>query len=208
MASADPWPIISAERQALLSDLKSFTEEQWSSPSMCSGWSVRQVVGHMIATARMTPPQFFIGLLKAGFSFEKLAAAKIVLETAGSSADVVTRFSDIVNSRKHPPGPTVSWLGETIVHAEDVRRPLGIGHRYPTDAITRVADFYKGSNLIIGAKKRVAGLTLRATDTDWSTGTGPEVAGPVLSLVLAMTGRSAPIDDLTGEGVATLRTRP
>ena len=94
-------------------------------------------------------------------------------------------------SVKHPPGPTDTWLGEAIVHAEDIRRPLGIEHQYPTEAVVRVADFYKGSNLLIGSKNRIADLTLRATDTDWSHGTGPEVSGPILSLVMAMTGRKA-----------------
>jgi hypothetical protein len=70
-----------------------------------------------------------------------------------------------------------------------------------------VADFYKGSNLLIGSKRRIEGLTLRATDAGWTTGTGPEVSGPVLSLVMAMTGRKVADDDLAGEGVATLRSR-
>jgi hypothetical protein len=61
--------------------------------------------------------------------------------------------------------------------------------------------------VLIGSKNRVAGLTLRASDADWSHGTGPEVSGPILSLVMAMTGRKAAIDDLSGEGVATLRSR-
>ena len=70
-----------------------------------------------------------------------------------------------------------------------------------------VADFYKGSNLLIGSKNRIAGLALRATDAEWTTGTGPEVSGPILSLVMAMTGRKVADDDLTGDGVATLRSR-
>src|SRR5207248_8120528 len=106
-----------------------------------------------------------------------------------------------------PPGPKETWLGEAIVHAEDVRRALGVKHAYPTDDLTTVADFYKGSNLIIGAKKRIAGLTLRATDADWSTGTGPEVAGPAFSLMLVIAGRPAALDDLSGEGLPTLRVR-
>jgi hypothetical protein len=65
----------------------------------------------------------------------------------------------------------------------------------------RVADFSQSSNLLIGSKRRIEGLMLRATDTDWSHGTGPEVAGPILSLVMAAD------DDLTGDGVAALRTR-
>ena len=98
-------------------------------------------------------------------------------------------------------------MGETLIHGEDIRRPLGIKREHPTDAVVRVADFYKGSNLIIGAKKRIAGLQLTATDTTWSHGTGPEVSGPILSLMMAMTGRKAALDDLSGEGVATLSSR-
>jgi len=113
----------------------------------------------------------------------------------------------VLTSVKHPPGPADTWLGETIVHAEDIRRPLGIGHQYPTEAVVQVASFYQGSNLLIGSKKRIEGLTLRATDAEWSHGTGPEVSGPILSLVMAMTGRKAALDDLTGDGVATLRSR-
>jgi hypothetical protein len=64
------------------------------------------------------------------------------------------------------------------------------------------------SNLLIRAKRRISGLTLRATDTGWSSGSGPEVSGPMLSLLPAMTGRAAAVADLEGEGVATLRSRP
>jgi uncharacterized protein (TIGR03083 family) len=98
-------------------------------------------------------------------------------------------------------------LGEAILHGEDIRRPLGIAHSYPPEAVTRVADFYKGSNLLLGSKKRIAGLTLRATDVDWSIGTGPEVSGPAMSLLLAMTGRRAGLDGLSGPGLATLQSR-
>ena len=93
------------------------------------------------------------------------------------------------------------------MHSEDIRRPLGIRHDYDPEALRLAADFYKGSNTLIGAKNRIGGLTLRATDLDWSTGDGPAVEGPMASLVAAMTGRSAPVDDLSGEGVEILRSR-
>jgi hypothetical protein len=93
------------------------------------------------------------------------------------------------------------------VHSEDIRRPLGIKHAYPADAAVQVANFYKGSNLIIGAKTRIAGLTLRATDTDWQHGQGPEVSGPMMSLIMAMTGRKAALVDLSGDGVPMLARR-
>ena len=70
-----------------------------------------------------------------------------------------------------------------------------------------MTEFYAGSNVLIGGKRRVAGLTLRATDTDWSHGSGPLVEGPAVSLMLATTGRRAALEDLRGPGVETLRSR-
>jgi uncharacterized protein (TIGR03083 family) len=206
---ADPklWPMIQAERQALLADLEPLGPEQWATRSLCREWSVRDVLGHMTATAEITPAKFFPKLIGAGFRFNTMVAKDIAKQTVGPPADSVARFAARVSATTHPPGPIEAMVGESVVHSEDIRRPLGISRTYPTETLIRVADFYQGSNLIIGAKKRIAGLTLRATDAEWSTGTGPEVTGPLLSLVLAMTGRSVALDDLSGEGVATLKSR-
>jgi uncharacterized protein (TIGR03083 family) len=201
------WPTIHAERAALAADLQALSEAQWATPSLCGGWSVRDVLAHMTATARITPPGFFLKMLTSGFSFQKLQAKDIAVERGASPADTLARFRSQVNSSSHPPGPTDSWLGEVLVHSEDIRRPLGIRHAYPIDACVQTANFYKGSNLIIGAKSRIEGLRLRATDTDWAHGAGAEVAGPIHSLVMAMTGRKAAVADLTGEGLTLLESR-
>jgi uncharacterized protein (TIGR03083 family) len=208
MAAADVWPTIYSERRALAADLESLNEAQWAAPSLCEEWTVRDVLAHMTATAKTTATAFFGRMIASGFSFKKVQAKGIAAERGSSPAETLARFKAEVNSTTHPPGPTDSWLGEAIVHAEDIRRALGIKHEYPTDAMVRVADFYKGSNLLIGAKKRIIGLQLRATDASWSHGDGPEVSGPIVSLVMAMTGRPAAIADLSGDGVATLSSRP
>jgi uncharacterized protein (TIGR03083 family) len=208
MAKADVWPTIHAERQALAADLEAVTEESWTTPSLCVDWTVRDVLAHMTATAKLGPPQFLGKMITSGFSLKKVQAKDIAVERGTSPTEALIRFKAEVNSSKHPPGPSDTWLGETIVHSEDIRRPLNIKHDYPTDAAAQVASFYAGSNLLIGAKTRIAGLNLRATDADWSHGDGPEVAGPIVSLVMAMTGRKEAIDDLSGDGVATLRARP
>ena len=156
---------------------------------------MHEVLGHLTATATLTPLGFLSRMANAGFRFE-----------IGPDA-TLARFRAACNRSSGPPGPVDSWLGETLVHAEDIRRPLGIAHTYPVAALARVADFYRGSNLLIGGKNRVAGLTLHATDTDWTAGSGPEVNGPMLALVLVTTGRPAALDHLDGEGVATLRER-
>ncbi len=208
MAKVDLWPTVHAERAALAADLAALNEQQWAAQSLCGRWTVRDVLAHMTATAKMSPPQFFAKMAASGFSLTKLQDKDIITERGSSTAQTLARFKAQVNSSKHPPGPGDTWLGEVIVHSEDIRRPLGISRPYPPDAVVQVADFYQGSNLLIGAKKRVAGLNLKASDADWSHGEGPEVTGPMLSLVMAMVGRQPAIDDLTGPGADILRSRP
>jgi hypothetical protein len=70
-----------------------------------------------------------------------------------------------------------------------------------------VADAWKNSNILIGAKRRIAGVTLKANDVDWTHGEGPEVTGPMIALLLAMTGRKESHSDLSGEGLAVLASR-
>ena len=70
-----------------------------------------------------------------------------------------------------------------------------------------VADTVKGLGFPIHTKKRIAGLRMLATDADWSLGNGPSVEGPLASLILVMAGRRAPLEDLSGEGVQSLKAR-
>jgi uncharacterized protein (TIGR03083 family) len=204
----DIWPTIETERKALAEDLTGLSDSQWSVGSWCDNWTVRDVVAHMTATAKITPPAFFVKLAGSGFSLTRLQIKDISVEKGSSPADTLARFQAILASRKGPPGPSDTMLGEVIVHSQDIRGALGIQHDYPADALIQAANFFQGSNLIIGTKRRIEGLSLRATDVTWSHGTGPEVSGPMLALVMAMTGRKEATEALSGEGVETLRSRP
>lgn len=203
----DMWAVVAAERGALADDLERLDDAAWETRSLCEKWAVRDAVAHLIATAEMTPPKFFGKMIGNGFDFQKMTAKEIADKREASPRAELKHFRAIRDRRTAPPGPKVSWLGETIVHSEDVRRPLGLTRAYPMEAVVAVADFYKGSNVLIGSKRRIDGVTLTATDTVWSHGSGPAVEGPMLSLLLAMTGRKAALDDLTGAGVETLRGR-
>jgi uncharacterized protein (TIGR03083 family) len=207
MDKSEVWPTIHTERAALAADLEPLQAPAWDTQSLCEGWTVRDVVAHMTGTARISGGSFFPKLISSGFSLSKMQEKDITALRGASPADTLANFEAEINSSKHPPGPIDTWLGETIVHSEDIRRPLGIKHDYAADALTRVADFYKGSNLVIGTKKRIAGLKLSATDVDWTHGEGPEVSGPMASLLLAMAGRKEAIADLSGDGVETLSSR-
>ena len=58
------------------------------------------------------------------------------------------------------------------------------------------------------AKRRLSGFRFRATDVEWAAGTGPnEVRGPIAALLLLLTGRTAALHRLTGDGMAALTER-
>lgn len=202
-----PWPTIHAERKALADDLANLSAEQWKTPSLCTGWDVHQVLAHQVATAKTTLGSFFPKFIGSGFSLDKMGQRDMEAESAAGPAATLEAFRAVGSSTKSPPGPKDSWLGEALVHAEDMRRPLGIVHAYPSDWVTRTIDFYVKGNLVVGGKKRVAGVTLKASDADWSHGSGPLVEGPAIALLMAATGRKTFLDDLTGPGVDLLRSR-
>jgi hypothetical protein len=58
-----------------------------------------------------------------------------------------------------------------------------------------------------GGKQRLNGLTLTATDADFSIGNGSLVKGPAVALLLAASGRSAALDELSGPGASQLINR-
>jgi len=207
MAKSDMWAQIHAERKALAADLSGVDAAGWSTPSLCAGWSVHDMLAHMLATAEETPGRFFKNFISAGFNFDKMAQRDVKAFGAGGPEQTLAAYRAKADATTKPPGPLDAMLVDAVVHSEDIRRPLGIARTYPIAAVVGCLDFVKKSNLLIGAKRRMAGLTFRATDTNWSHGTGPEVTGPAMSLLMAATGRGAAVDDLTGDGVDTLRSR-
>jgi uncharacterized protein (TIGR03083 family) len=205
----DTWRMIRAERASLAGALASLPAGDWDRRSLCAGWTVRDVVAHLIATARTTPASFFSGLAASGFRFAAMSNRGIHRTIDGhSDRELVEAYRELVDARSAPPGPTASWLGETVVHGEDIFRALGGYRRHPVEHVLAVADFYSTSNLLIGAKSRIEGVTLQATDADWRQGTGPLVSGPAIALVMAMTGRRVALEDLTGDGLRLLAQRP
>lgn len=204
---ADVWPLIHVERSACAETVAGLTEEQLSTPSLCSQWTVRELVGHMIASGEKTQGSFVADFAKAGFRFPVMVGRDAKRLGVGGAASLSSRLAKGATTTNHPPGPVEAMLGEIVIHGEDMRRPLGIERQVPEAALIGVADFYKKSNLIVGAKKRMAGVRAKATDADWSNGDGPEVSGPLLSIIMAMTGRRSGLDQLSGEGLGILSQR-
>jgi len=63
------------------------------------------------------------------------------------------------------------------------------------------------TNRFFPGRKLFHDLRAIATDADWSAGDGLDVTGPIEALVLTLAGRFAELDQLQGDGMATLRVR-
>lgn len=201
------WPSIRTERAALAADLAVLTDERWATPSLCTGLTVHEVLAHLTAGASLNAVRWMAGVIRCRFDFDKQVAMRLAEQLGGTPAETLERFRRVVSSTTKPPLPAVAMLGETIVHAEDIRRPLGIRHDYPIEVVTQVAEYYRGSDLVVLAKGRIDGLKLVADDGPFTTGSGPTVSGPTVALIMATTGRAAYCDDLEGAGVQLLRSR-
>jgi uncharacterized protein (TIGR03083 family) len=207
MKAKETWEYIHAERASMVDTLAGLAADQWSAPSWCTGWSVQQTAGHILAAAEQTPANFYKDLISAGFRFSVFTDRDAKRLGTLDPEELVRRLRLRTSTTNRPPAPVVAMLGEIIVHGEDIRRPLGLRHQAPQAALMALADSWKNSNLLIGSKRRIAGVRLRATDCDWVHGDGPEVSGPLNSLILAMTGRKGSHRDLEGDGLTILANR-
>lgn len=203
----DIWTLIHTERAALADDLADLTDEQWATPSLCAGLTVREVLAHLTAAASMGPLRWLAGVIRCRFDFDRQVAVRLAEHLGADGAETLSRFRGVVTSRTKPPLPVMAMLGESIVHAEDIRRPLAIHRDYPVDTLTLLAEYYQGSDMVVVARGRIKGLRLEATDGSFATGSGPLVSGTTLALTMAMTGRVSYCAELAGEGGAILRTR-
>ncbi|MCX5205339.1 maleylpyruvate isomerase family mycothiol-dependent enzyme [Streptomyces sp. NBC_00237] len=201
------WPLVHAERAALAADLADLSDGDWATTSLCTELTVREVLAHLASAATLNPVRWWLGVLRCRFDFDKQVAMRLAEQLGATPAETLERFRRTIPSTTKPPLPVLAMLGETVVHGEDIRRPLGIVRGYPIETLTLLADYYRGSDLVVLAKGRIDGLRLVADDGPFTTGSGPLVSGSTLALLMAMTGRAPYCDDLSGEGVKTLRER-
>jgi uncharacterized protein (TIGR03083 family) len=208
IASRDAlWSATHAERAALADDLASLGDAQWAQPSLCGRWVVEDVVAHLTAAASTGPVRWFASAVGARFDFDLHNERRLAEHRGATPAETLERFRRVITSTTAPLGPTAAWLGEVVVHSQDIRRPLGIVRTPPVDVVTLVAEFYAQRDFAVRSRSVINGLRLEATDGSFATGSGPLVSGTTLALTMAMAGRHSYYDELAGPGIDTLRTR-
>lgn len=202
------WPVVRAERRALIEDLKNLTAEQWSTPTLCLGWDVHDVVAHLVDTARTTKLGFVRGMFAAGLDFDKANAVGVERERRDSPLRTLEEFRDVSWRTTGPPAPLATRLVEAFVHGEDIRRPLGIQRDYPTVAVLSALKLQVATSTKMGGGRELVNrLRLVATDAKASFGNGPEVRGSAIALLMAVSGRPVREGELSGLGVQEFLAR-
>ncbi|GAA1844597.1 maleylpyruvate isomerase family mycothiol-dependent enzyme [Asanoa iriomotensis] len=203
----DLWPAVHAARAALAADLTSLDEQQWAHPTLCGDWVVEEVVAHLTAAASTGTVRWLTSILAARFDADLHNQRRLAEHRGATPAETLDQFRSVITSTKAATRHTAAWLGEVIVHGQDIRRPLALPTTPPVEAVTEVARFFVSRNFTVASRSNTKGLRLEATDGPFESGAGPLVSGTTLALTMAMAGRAVYCDDLTGPGVPELRAR-
>lgn len=194
-------------RRDLADDLSTLSDDAWRSPTLCTGWNVEQVVAHLTAAASLGRGAWLRSIVLAGFRPAVHNERRLREHLGPTPAETLARFRAVVSSTIVPSNDLPAYLGEVVVHGEDIRRPLDLPARVEIDAATAVADYYASRNFTVNSLDVAAGLELRANDGPFHAGSGPEVTGPTLALLMTLAGRRSHLHQLTGPGVTSLARR-
>jgi uncharacterized protein (TIGR03083 family) len=208
----DTFDLIAAERRASADVFETLTDEQWTAPSLCDGWTTRAVAAHLVMPFLVSTPKLILGMMRFRGNFDRLSG-DFALRTAASHSgkELAGILRANAQHRFTPPtlGPEAP-LTDIVVHTLDIRTPLGLGPGQPApEALATILAFLVTPKAARGfvPKARIAGLHFEATDVDWAHGDGPAVRGPATAVVQALAGRPAGLDALEGDGVEPLRAR-
>ncbi len=184
------WHTIDEQRMSLADLVEGLTPEQWNTPSLCEGWQVGDVAAHLTLahTGWLTAT---VDSVRARGSFNRMIHDSAVRAGGEAPAVYAERLRAMVGSRKRAPIVThLEPLTDVLVHGQDMAVPLGLDRPVPAEAAAAAAQRCYDMGFPFGAKRRLRGLRLVATDTDWSVGSGELVEGPMRALLLLVTGRT------------------
>lgn len=201
------WALAHAERAALAQDLADLSPEQWRHPTLCERWDVEEVVAHLVAAASLGQWRWLGSMLGARFRPDVHNQRRMLEHRGATPAETLGLFQAVVDSTTAPSGDVAAYLGEVLVHAQDIRQPLGLLRVPSVAALTPVAEFFAARDFAVDSHSRVAGLSLCADDGPFAAGSGPLVTGSTLALVMSMAGRGAYLSELGGPGVPILQQR-
>ncbi|ANN17671.1 DinB family protein [Amycolatopsis orientalis] len=195
------------ERTDFAAFLRTLTPAQWDAPTLCSEWTVREVVAHVVDYDHLGFRDLLGQAVRAGLRLDRMNALGVAREPDRTPEELIARIEE----RLQPRGLTAAFGGRValldgLVHQQDIRRPLGLPREIPPERLRHALAFARFAPPV-KAYRRACGLRLVATDLGWSAGSGPEVRGHGEPLLLAIAGRSPALGELSGPGAAILATR-
>jgi uncharacterized protein (TIGR03083 family) len=201
----DVWRTIDTERAGLADLLDDLSPAEWATPSLCTGWRVRDVAAHL-TLAQMGPWPATVAAVRAGGSFDRMIRDTALRLGPLPDGEYGRRIRAMVGSRRRAPFVSpVEPLTDVLVHGQDIALPLGRTRPVPPAAAATSAARVWATGFPFRARRRLAGLRVVATDSGWSAGEGARVEGTTGDLLLLLTGRTAAaLPRLTGEGVHLL----
>ena len=184
---------ITAEFLALADLLDTQPESGWETPSLCAGWRVREVVAHMTMPVRYSPEEFMAQLQECGGDFTRLSNAVASRDAVLPTTVLVGNLRDDVLHHWTPPGGgQTGALNHVVIHGLDITVPLGVERRSSDETLRVVLDDLTRGGTHAHFGFDVTGLSLQATDMDWSFGSGTPVTGTGQDLALLICGRQLP----------------
>jgi uncharacterized protein (TIGR03083 family) len=202
------WRTIDEHRVVVADLLAGLPDEAWTTPSLCEGWTVRDVGAHLSMAATSSMGEVWPWVVRSRGDFDRMIRDSAIDRARRPTAQIVDDLRGTVGSRRL--APTTFWrdpLLDVIVHAHDIARPLGISVGVDPEAARTAAEWAWARVFPFFPGRRLRGLRLVADDVAWSRGHGLELRGPVESLLLVSTGRAAGLGDLEGPGLALARER-
>lgn len=195
------------ERTDFAAFLRTLTPAQWNEPTLCSEWTAREVVAHVVDYDHLGFRDLLGQAVRGGLRLNRMNALGVARNPDRTPAELIARLDEHLEPR----GLTAAFGGRValldgLIHQQDIRRPLGLPREIPPDRLRHALAFARFAPPI-KAFQRARGLRLVATDLDWSAGSGPELHGPGEALLLAIAGRDAVLDEVAGPGAAILASR-
>ena len=184
---------VAAERRELAAVLGGLPPSAWDEPSLCDGWRVREVVAHLTMPFRYSAARFAFEVARSRGNFNRMADRCARRDAAASAAELTAALRDNAAHPWQPPGGGLAGaLTHDVIHGLDITVALGIERAVPAGRLAVVLDSITAARSLKFFGTRLAGIQLRATDTDWSFGSGTPVTGAAQDLALVVCGRRLP----------------
>jgi len=208
--SEEYWAAVRMVRLGLAEMLDTLSPSEWDAASLCEGWRVRDVAGHLALVPTITTWQMLAAAPRARFNPNRINTLLAVRAGSVGTSGIVQKLRDHAEDRTTAKAlDTRNALFDAIVHSQDISIPLGRTFHVPVDFTCQGLDRVWGMGWPFNAQRRLARRTLTATDTNWTAGSGPEVSGSALSLLLLLTGRTSTARrELNGAGLEGLQHYP